>query len=92
MDDRQIEIQGAIDALVTRANADPALRDRLMADAKATIETETGMVVPSDWDLVAVIHDDGIVFELLNDELPEEYLQLVSGGWRADGKAECPCQ
>lgn len=85
------EVFGAVDALVTRANADPALRDRLMADAKATIEAETGMVVPSDWDLVAVLHDDGIVFQLINDELPDEYLQLVSGGWRKDGKEECPC-
>ncbi|MFM1917885.1 MAG: hypothetical protein RJB01_1400 [Actinomycetota bacterium] len=91
MDDRQTQIQGAIDALVARANADPVLSNRLMADAKATIEAETGMVVPSDWDLVAVIQDDGIVFELLNDELPEEYLQLVSGGWRKDGTYECPC-
>ncbi len=74
------EVLGAVDELVARANEDPALRDRLIADAKATIAAETGMVVPDDWDLIAVAADDGISFEFVNGELPADYLELVAGG------------
>lgn len=67
--------------LLTRAGADSALRDRLVADPKGTIAAETGMTVPADWDIVADIHDGGnVVLEFENGELPEEYLAVVSGG------------
>ena len=54
--------QGAIDALLVRAQSDAALRERLIADPKSTIEAETGMTVPADWAIVA--RDNGGSVEL----------------------------
>jgi hypothetical protein len=72
--------QGAIDALIARAESDSALRDRLIADPKATILAETGMTVPAEWALMAREEDGSIVLGFVNDELPEDYLEVVSGG------------
>jgi hypothetical protein len=70
----------AVDALVARAQDDAALRDRLIADPKGTIEAETGLTVPADWNIMT--RDNGGSLELAfeNDELPDDYLELVSGG------------
>ena len=72
--------QGAIDALIARAESDAALRASLIADPKATILAETGMTVPAEWALVATEVDGSIVLGFENDELPTDYLDLVSGG------------
>ena len=71
---------GPIDALVTRAEGDPALRDRLISDPKGTILAETGMKVPDDWAVVARDVSGSIVLGFEGDELPDAYLELVSGG------------
>jgi hypothetical protein len=73
-------VQGAIDALLERAATDPALRDRLLADPRGTITAETGMSVPADWDLVARESDGTVTLGFANDQLPEDYLELVAGG------------
>jgi hypothetical protein len=72
--------QGAIDALIERASTDAALRDRLLADARGTIEAETGMKVPGEWDIVARDADGTIEIGFADGELPEAYLDLVAGG------------
>mgnify|MGYP006285564391 CR=1 FL=1 len=73
-------VQGAIDALLVRASSDPSLRDRLMADPKATIQAETGMSVPADWNIVTRDNDGTLELAFENDEIPDDYLELVSGG------------
>ncbi|MFM1918022.1 MAG: hypothetical protein RJB01_1537 [Actinomycetota bacterium] len=80
MNDRQVRIQGAIDDLVARAELDPGLRERLMAEPGETIWLETGMRVPEHWAVVAMEVDGSIEIALGCDELPEDYLELVSGG------------
>jgi hypothetical protein len=72
--------QGAIDALLVRAQSDAALRERLIADPKSTIEAETGMTVPADWAIVARDNGGSVELGFENDELPEGYLELVAGG------------
>ena len=81
-------IQGTIDALLERASTDSALRDRLMADPRATIQEETGMTVPADWNLIATQDDGAVSLGFENDELPDEYLALVSGGAKDSCGAE----
>jgi hypothetical protein len=57
------------------------LKARLLADPRATLTEETGLTIPKDWELVAREAADGTVrVELTNENIPEEYLQLVSGG------------
>ena len=75
------EIFTAIDALIGRANSDSELRARLIADPTATITAETCMTVPAEWDIVSSEAADGSVsLGFVNDELPMEYLELISGG------------
>ena len=71
---------GAIDALVARAATDPALAARLLDDPRGTIEAETGMTVPADWAIVASQGAGGVELSFANGELPEAYLDMVSGG------------
>ena len=72
--------QGAIDALLARADSDEALRERLLTDPKAAIEAETGLTVPADWAIVARANGSSVELGFENDELPEDYLELVAGG------------
>ena len=70
-----------VNGVCDRATSDPGLRARLLADPRATLTEETGLTIPKDWELVAREAADGTVrVELTNENIPEEYLQLVSGG------------
>ncbi len=80
MKDDNNHVLGAVEHLIARANDDPALRERLVQDPSATITSEAGLDVPQDWDIRAVVRDDGVALEFANSELPDEYLELVSGG------------
>jgi hypothetical protein len=79
----------AIDNLVAEANNDADLRARLLADPRGTIGAETGMTVPDDWAIIA--HESNGMVELAfeNNELPEDYLELVAGGVII-GAESCP--
>jgi len=75
------DLPTAVDALIARANRDDDLRARLIADPAATISAETCMTVPDDWNIVASQAADGsLSLGFVNDELPLDYLELVSGG------------
>jgi hypothetical protein len=70
-----------VNGVCARAVSDAGLRARLLADPRATLTEETGLTIPEDWELVASEAADGTVrVELTNEDIPEEYLQLVSGG------------
>ena len=73
-------IPGVIDELLARAQNDSDLRGRLLADPRGTIAAETGMVVPADWAIVAKENGPDVELGFVNDELPEDYLELVAGG------------
>ena len=76
-----MSIESTINDLTARANADEALRARLDADPQGTIQAETGMTVPADWNIVIIDNADGTIeIGFANDEVPDEYLALVSGG------------
>jgi len=70
----------AIDDLVARAVDDADLRARLLDDPRGTIQAETGMSVPADWNIVASDHGGTVELGFANDELPDAYLDMVSGG------------
>ena len=74
--------QGAIDALLVRAGSDPALRARLLDDPRGTIQAETGITVPADWNIEVRESDGALALGFVNDELPDDYLAVVSGGLR----------
>lgn len=69
-----------IDALLERAQGDADLRERLLADPRGTIKAETGMNVPDDWAIVATDNAGTVELAFANGELPEAYLEMVSGG------------
>jgi hypothetical protein len=70
-----------VSGVCVRAASDAGLKARLLADPRATLTEETGLTIPEDWELVASEAADGTVrVELTNKDIPEEYLQLVSGG------------
>ena len=83
-------VQGSIDASLGRAKEDTDFRDLLLTNPKAAILEETGMSVPDDWAIVSRINNDGNVeLEFENGELPEDYLDMVSGGmYRAKAGGE----
>ncbi|MFM1917890.1 MAG: hypothetical protein RJB01_1405 [Actinomycetota bacterium] len=85
MDDRQVRIQGAIDDLVGRADADAELRARLLADPMEVIWLETGMRVPEHWGVIAQEIDGSVESALSCDELPDDYLEWVAGGRSGSG-------
>lgn len=67
--------------LEAKAANDPALRAALLADPRAAIEELTGEPLPADWRVLATEQPDGAVtVGFVNDELPIDYLELVSGG------------
>ena len=83
----------SVNAVCQRAGRDPALKAALLEDPRGTLERETGLTIPAGWELVAKESEDGTVsVELVNDEIPEAYLELVMGGL-ADGgdpkKSKC---
>ena len=81
-------IQGSIDGLLARAQSDTDFRDLMLTNPKAAILEATGMSVPDDWAIVSRINNDGNVeLEFENGELPEDYLDMVSGGDSGGGKA-----
>jgi hypothetical protein len=70
-----------VEELRLRANQDEGLKARLLADPHATIESETGIKIPGGWVIAATSLADGTVnVDLANEEIPEEYLELISGG------------
>jgi len=70
-----------VEELCNRANQDATLKARLLADPRATIESETGLQIPSGWIIAATSLADGTVnVDLANEDIPDEYLELVSGG------------
>jgi hypothetical protein len=70
-----------VNGVCASAVSDAVLKARLLADPRATLAQETGLTIPQDWELVASEAPDGRVrVELANENIPEEYLQLVSGG------------
>ena len=80
------DIQGSIDAILARAKEDISFRDLLLTNPKAAIFEATGMSVPADWAIVSSLNDSGnveLAFE--NGELPEDYLEMVSGGYDSTG-------
>jgi len=78
----------AIDALVARAADDADLRARLLDDPRGTIQAETGMTVPADWSIVASENAGSVELGFANGELPEEYLEMVSGGTQGCGDSD----
>ena len=80
------DIQGSIDAILARAKEDISFRDLLLTNPKAAIFEATGMSVPADWAIVSSLNDSGNVeLEFENGELPEDYLDMVSGGMYRKG-------
>lgn len=74
-----------VDGLCANAASDADLKARLLADPRATLAQETALAIPKDWELVASEAPDGTVrVELVNEDIPEEYLDLVSGGTYPD--------
>jgi hypothetical protein len=70
-----------VNEVCARAGSDAGLKARLLASPRATLVEEAALTIPDNWELVASEAADGAVrVELVNDEIPEEYLDLVSGG------------
>ena len=70
-----------VNGVCVRASSDQDLKARLLADPRAKLTEETGLTIPEDWVLVASEAADGTVrVELANEDIPEAYLELVSGG------------
>jgi hypothetical protein len=69
------------EAIVDRANADTAFRDRLLADPRVILETELDLKIPQDWEIAVTLDSDGrLAIDVLNDEISDELLDSVSGG------------
>ncbi len=78
-----------VNDVCARAASDADLKARLLADPRATLAQETELIIPDDWELVASEAADGTVrVDLVNYDIPEEYLELVSGG----GEEDSDCQ
>jgi len=74
-----------VSAVCVSAASDADLKARLLADPRATLAAETGLSIPDDWELVASEASDGTVrVELANEDIPDHYLELVSGGLPPD--------
>ncbi len=70
-----------VDEVCARAGSDAGLKARLLADPRATLAQEAALTIPNGWELVASEATNGTVrVELANEDIPEEYLDLVSGG------------
>jgi hypothetical protein len=76
-----MSIESTINDLIARANADADLRARLSNDLRGTIQAETGLTVPDDWNIAITDNADGTMdIGFVNDDVPDDYLALVSGG------------
>jgi hypothetical protein len=70
-----------VNGVCASAASDAGLKARLLADPRATLTEETSLTIPEDWELVASEASDGTVrVELVNEDIPESYLELVTGG------------
>ena len=70
-----------VQAVCQRARGDAELKAALVADPRGTLQRETGLMIPAGWGLIASESAEGTVqVELINDEIPEQYLELVQGG------------
>ncbi len=77
-----------VNGVCDRAVSDEGLKARLIADPRGTLVAETGLSIPDDWELVASQASDGTVqVGLVNEDIPETYLELVSGG--VPGTSQC---
>ncbi len=74
------DIPATIDELMARIQGDERLRQQMLADPKATILAETGMTVPDDWAVISRENNGMVELAFENDELPDDYLEVVSGG------------
>jgi hypothetical protein len=74
------DIPATIDELMARIQGDESLRRQMLADPKATILAETGMTVPDDWAVISRENNGMVELAFENDELPDDYLEVVSGG------------
>jgi hypothetical protein len=78
-----------VNDVCARAASDADLKARLLADPRATLAQETELTIPDEWELVASEAADGTVrVDLVNYDIPEEYLELVSGGGGDDSGCE----
>lgn len=76
-----MDFQSTVDAIIERANTDTDFRERLMADPRGAIEQISGVTIPSEWQIEVTQGADGaVMLGLANDEIPDAYLALVSGG------------
>jgi hypothetical protein len=70
-----------VNGVCARAASDAGLKARLLADPRATLVEETALTIPDGWELAAREAPDGTIrVELVNEEIPDEYLELISGG------------
>ena len=70
-----------VNGVCAKAVGDAGLKGRLLADPRGTLVAETGLSIPDDWELEASEASDGTVqVGLVNENIPEMYLELVSGG------------
>jgi hypothetical protein len=75
--------------LIEKAMNDEAFRKELIADPKGTIEKETGMKLPDNFNVKVLEENPQSFFLVLpatvqpgsEDELSEAELEMVSGGW-----------
>ena len=82
-----------VNGVCARAASDADLKARLLADLRATLAQEAGLTIPKDWELQASEAPDGTVrVELTNEDIPEEYLQLVTGGLSSHRCYIRPCE
>lgn len=71
-----------VKGVCANAASDAGLKARLLADPRATLAQETGLTIPGDWELVASEAPDGTIrVDLANENIPDQYLELVSGGF-----------
>jgi len=81
-----------VESVCQRARGDKELKAALLADPRGTLQRETGLTIPAGWDLAASESADGAVqVELVNDEIPEQYLELVQGGLPPDSSEPSNC-
>jgi hypothetical protein len=71
--------------LIARAAQDPALKQELLSSPKAVIKRELGISLPEGAELNVVEETENTAYFLLpqepSEELSEEELEAVSGGW-----------
>lgn len=69
---------------IAKAWSDPAFKAKLLADPRAAL-AEVGIITPEKLNFKVVENTDDLVHLILppppSDELSEESLALVSGGW-----------